>query len=1137
MKWKAEDYGQHRQFQDWTPPKRVYPADAQEKDALRALKYKFQPLPPYKEMETHAIEQETLVSLEIPIPTAQIAFLENTAEKCTSPETKHSAAGMQSAKHWVQRVDTPIGMFSRLTDGYGVSLMFGERCHQFIRNSNNWRGSSGCLLDIDVFRDEKHPNAPEPVYSQDELLQRYPLLSQICSLLLPSASSLYEGRPFKARGIVFFQTPITDQRVYRAFGDILCAELDCIPANVTKNPVAVGFGNTHNAHDAWIKLKTDADWIQAAIEQAESDVLSKTKKRNREQKEKAERAEHYRKQHNTHGERDPLREFIEQCDPVAEMIREGLLTPGKGTEYRWHESDHDRSCAIHNNVIHIFSHSMSTASPAPELEPVNAHRFYLYQMAGLDLTKDNEKAKCREFLFQRGYGSDPKEWDKRAQRQEKRYHVNSDVYHDTSDITTERNRNKKALEDWIQTVYNSETKELLVLGSAAGTAKTTIAITTPANLLYISKTTEEADQVFQVLFDAGEDAIRHRSRLYNRDHENWDTLPLGLGTHERPCFQPELCNLYAQRGHPTHEVCKRCRVYSECKADGWLSQEEKERNAQKVVYAWDETVACDSIHAHRVKRICTTDDILIVDEVNPANLTQQRSVTREMLYDLTERFRDINTVAEYQTLKTLLDIISTAEEDTFIRELKTYIESLEDISELDKKLMKYPVGYTFEKVKGENYKFKATLHYRGKEVTVPVVSHETHEDTPVFEIEPDTPITTGIWQLSLMPLSVLIKVGLISLDDPPLRYNHLLSDIQKFLEQHPNLETAPFIYDPKKQVFDYHLKPTLNHHRAIFNTASDPDNLIVETYHDTDVNITHHTGTTPAWKTDFVFQIATGNYLPRHSLLGSDDDKKLHLKPRAQQMIDDFIRPSVDAGLKTLIVAPKAFQRVPELDALRKHPNVEMINHHHAEGRNDYQDFDIVFIFHYEPEHYEVQQIAKRIHRNPETPLDFSREKRKIVVGGVIFEKVTYTDARVQAVYNRECRQRLMQSAMRLRPNIHPDKILVFFTSEPVDIPVTPIAFFLSDADNFNGNWQAFSEHCRQKAKAENTGDVKTLTDAGMSERTAQRRTKATRKQGKNNRDAEILRRYATGESKKQIATEMKISRDTVKRLLDAQVF
>ena len=121
----------------------------------------------------------------------------------------------------------------------------------FIRNSNNWRGCFGILLDLDVWRDDDHPKAPEPVYSLDELLQRYPLLADICSLILPSASSLYEGRPCKARGIVLFSQPITDQRVYRAFGDILCSKLDCIPPNVTKNPVAVGFGNTHNAQQAW----------------------------------------------------------------------------------------------------------------------------------------------------------------------------------------------------------------------------------------------------------------------------------------------------------------------------------------------------------------------------------------------------------------------------------------------------------------------------------------------------------------------------------------------------------------------------------------------------------------------------------------------------------------------------------------------------------------------------------------------------------------------------------------------------------------------------------------------------------------------------------------------------------------------
>ena len=143
---------------------------------------------------------------------------------------------MNSAEEWVQRVDTPARMFQRLADGYGISLMFGERFHQFIRNSRNWRGSSGMMLDIDLFKDESHPEAPEPCTSQAELFDRFPLIPRLCSYLMPSASSLHEGRPFKARGIVLFPEPVTDQRIYRAFGDLLLQTLDCIPANVTKNP-------------------------------------------------------------------------------------------------------------------------------------------------------------------------------------------------------------------------------------------------------------------------------------------------------------------------------------------------------------------------------------------------------------------------------------------------------------------------------------------------------------------------------------------------------------------------------------------------------------------------------------------------------------------------------------------------------------------------------------------------------------------------------------------------------------------------------------------------------------------------------------------------------------------------------------
>ncbi len=424
QKWTTHDYldknGKPKRLLDWKPPRLVFAVSDTEKTALRSLKQAFQPLVAYtdttlgKGLETNTIATESLVEITAPVPQGYIAFLENTAERCTSPITKHSQAGMNSAKAWVQRVDTPARMFQRLTAGYGISLMFGERFHQFIRNSHNWRGVSGMMPDIDLFKDADHPNAPEPCASQAELFDRFPLIPRICSYLIPSASSLYDGRPFKARGIVLFPEPVTDQRIYRAFGDILLQEIDCIPANVTKNPVAVGFGNTHNAPQAYDNPKNDTQWIQDALHRATDRVLQQASERKARQDRQAERQATTTSTGNatsTGGiEGENISEFIWNCDAIAEMVNKGWLTKGTGNEYHWHQASSDRSCEIYDDggTIKIFSETMQAASPAPVLKPVESHRFYLYQLTGLDLHKDADKAKCREYLYSIGYGNDPK---------------------------------------------------------------------------------------------------------------------------------------------------------------------------------------------------------------------------------------------------------------------------------------------------------------------------------------------------------------------------------------------------------------------------------------------------------------------------------------------------------------------------------------------------------------------------------------------------------------------------------------------------------------------------------------------------------------------------------------------------------
>lgn len=157
--------------------------------------------------------------------------------------------------------------------------------------------------------------------------------------------------------------------------------------------------------------------------------------------------------------------------------------------------------------------------------------------------------------------------------------------------------------------------------------------------------------------------------------------------------------LQTQRVGTPNAICTRCPLHNECQGEGYLSQAKRERKASKVVYAWNECVASDEIFKARVKQVCRKDEILIVDEVNPLGLTQERYLNRDILFDLTERFRQHHgdTAHIYELLKSLLDIISTSETpEDFIESIQGFINDIEDIKAIDEKLERYPVGVVFE---------------------------------------------------------------------------------------------------------------------------------------------------------------------------------------------------------------------------------------------------------------------------------------------------------------------------------------------------------------------------------------------------------------------------------------------------------
>ena len=72
------------------------------------------------------------------------------------------------------------------------------------------------------------------------------------------------------------------------------------------------------------------------------------------------------------------------------------------------------------------------------------------------------------------------------------------------------------------------------------------------------------------------------------------------------------------------------------------------------------------------------------------------------------------------------------------------------------------------------------------------------------------------------------------------------------------------------------------------------------------------------------------------------------------------------------MVGPKDFtakgdlRDVPLIAEMLAMPNISVINHHHAEGVNNFSDYAKSFIFLYEPIPTEIEQIAKRVYRDTE---------------------------------------------------------------------------------------------------------------------------------------------------------------------------
>ena len=706
-----------------------------------------------------------------------------------------------------------------------------------------------------------------------------------------------------------------------------------------------------------------------------------------------------------------------------------------------------------------------------------------------------------------------------------------------ADIEAERTRISEALETWL-TDTEEQTHQILNITTAAGTGKSTIAITTPEELLYIAKTSEEADQGFDLASQRELDAWRHRPRMFNRESEHWETLTLGLKSICRPCVYPERCNEIAARGHSPRVFCvHRCELFSECTEVGYLSQEKVEPNKQAVFYAWDEAFFSDRVHQGRVSRILGKEKLLVLDEGVPSNLPQQRSVSVTELAELAERHRYPNSPT-YPFLKSLTEAVALATDArSFYRAVAQEVEAL-DVAEillLDRELAAIPVTCVFFRREGtlEAELGYSDAHFDSRHVVVPVVSEKEQASGPCLCVDADEQIEIEVLTLRFFSLWGLQEIGLLDLSvgDIPFVKHHFVTELREFVEA-SHAKNPPCHKDGDGS-WVYYLPPGLNADRGVILSASDAADHVSEVYRGTDIEVTTVSGDPPAWKAGCqLYQLATGRYTHKQGIVGDGC-----LRSQARRMVRLILR-TADGGKKCLVVAQKGLRTLIEDDdvaALLAHEQIELINHHHAEGRNDFQDCDVVFVFHFEPSPEVIQSQASRVYRD--AALCFDRAHGEITKDGVTLPRDRYLDDRVQAVYDRECQARLMQSVLRLRQHINENKIAVLFTAEPLaGLPMYPVPFTLEQAEKVS-DWESLSECVRTDAEK---SVVELAAQEGISESQAYRRTAASRQQTKAESADLLLTRILEMKEQeigeRKIATELGISYGKVRTLLKKQV-
>ena len=1109
--------------------------------------------------------------------------------------TKYLASRYHGTKscNWKQEYLTLQEISNTLNSGYAIAPgEFQPPKDESIRSSEYCMSRQFILFDADEWTAE-HP-APVDI---SELIKQYPDIQNDFYWIGESISSRSSLKPeLRCRLMLVLPQPIKkgEDKLWETVIDNIVDKYPFIARGPGIDQVRASFGNarpdcenrnlngiiSQESFETWKSIAADnAEQIEKEKQEIAEQKARQVKARQRNQKTRDELKKRGHKL--TDRPTDPFMEFC-KADPATLLTNHGIATHLQGNEWNYTGSSAGRSFILENEVIKPFSNSAQAASPAGDpTKPVNAHRYIAYILYNLDMTKPEHKRQLRCELSNTGYGTHPDNYDKyrkefeslarkegllKPRTAEQRLSIDKKHQTESESINVLRLQNDKRFQDWITRTQDTDETHILIIGTGAGTGKTTLTILKLDKSVDVSPITELADDKFDKAIEKGKNAVRHRPRHYNQEAgvgNNPYTQTIGLyGGETVPCVFPDHCNALAQRGYnPITTFCNRCHRKDECDEQGYLSQYRTLQEYEQIYFAWNEGLLTDPISRKYIQKLTENGDYVgVLDEVDPADLCPQRSYTNKLLIDIYNEYRDVDCETAPFLRKFIRETSTASTPKAWTDSVRKVLSDFTDetLQDIDNELQRIPVTIKFSKAVNppknlENrptYKDIAHITYKNKTIACAIL---TDPDDAEFldnnkwilntECMPKT-IKNNTEYPILISVNTFIRLGFVSLQTPesisllPRRLYKFTADLKSYVDSVES-DTPPAQCHPEG--WEFYLTPALNMRRVVFISASGVIEMINELYKHTEIDIEIIDGKPPEWKQGCkLYQLSTGRYTPSQSLIEKDENRQpITLKPRAIEMLSIIEKvANASPDKKVLVVAPNAFTPSgaladqQELKRIHKLPNVDIINHAHAEGVNTYEHHEISFIFGHEIPPPDLESIARRIYRKD--TLSFEREKTNITKDSATLKDVErYTDPRVQKVHNKTCESVLMQAITRQRQMLHENRTCYLLTSEPISgLPTTsilttlPNMFLCLERDSNLDNLDAFLAEQTERSVAE-IAERENITERG-----AYKRTSEKRKNERDESEQKILQEYDPKISFRNNAEKLGISLGKLQSIL-----